>query len=556
MGRPYRPSVPEHMHVYMLGGLIVGLLGASAGLLFADTRLAALVALPLLVLLLLIGSRLRSTRAELQRVKGSLNGVSKGILITDNLKPGHPVVSVNSALTRMTRYDSKSILGRTSRILEGPDTDLEAKKDIDAALRDGRPYRKTLKLYRRDGKAFWSELTISPVRDESGKPTLSVWELSDVSRDHQTEENVRSVEARLAAITDQATDALVFVSEQGTVESFNPSAERLFGYTRDEILGQHVRLLVPPTERPTLDQILERGCEPAQEAVVGTSREMTGQRKDGTALPLHVTAHGLKAGTERKAVLVLRDLTERRRVEQQQAALSAATLVLAESSTVEVAGKKLLQVVCEHLRWEMGILWVVDTVPDVLRCSAIWRAPRSFLGRVSMIALGQTCRLGEGLAGRAWQTMEPEWTQATSETPEPSESPSGRNGRKAGALALPVVTGKQLLAVLEFHGPDLKTPDPSAMTPLAAITGQFGQILTRLKAEGQLKQMEAQLRQSQKGEIITSLAGGIAHDLNNSLTAILGFTELAFPALPPESRARAHLKQILKAGHRSSARQE
>ncbi len=119
MGRPYRPSVPEHMHVYLLGGLIVGLLGASAGLLFAGTRLAALVALPLLVLLLLIGSRLRSTRAELQRVKGSLNGVSKGILLTDNLKPDHPVVSVNSAFTRMTRYHSKSILGRTSRILEG-----------------------------------------------------------------------------------------------------------------------------------------------------------------------------------------------------------------------------------------------------------------------------------------------------------------------------------------------------------------------------------------------------------------------------------------------------
>jgi PAS domain S-box-containing protein len=76
-------------------------------------------------------------------------------------------------------------------------------------------------------------------------------------------------------------------------------------------------------------------------------------------------------------------------------------------------------------------------------------------------------------------------------------------------------------------------------------------ITDRRKAEEETKHLENQLRQAQKLEAIGTLAGGIAHDFNNILGAIIGYAELADEDLPPTSRSRKHLQEVLKAGHRA-----
>ncbi|WP_207485838.1 sensor histidine kinase [Arenibaculum pallidiluteum] len=115
-------------------------------------------------------------------------------------------------------------------------------------------------------------------------------------------------EIRLKAILEAALDGIVTVGVNGGIESFNPAAERIFGYRPGEVIGRNLRMLIPGAWS---DQ-----AGPA--ALVGSGRLLTGRREDGTAFPLELSVSEADlAGEGRFYVAILRDVTERRRVEQE-----------------------------------------------------------------------------------------------------------------------------------------------------------------------------------------------------------------------------------------------
>jgi two-component system, LuxR family, sensor kinase FixL len=123
-------------------------------------------------------------------------------------------------------------------------------------------------------------------------------------------------EARLRAILDTAVDAFITINEAGIVESFNPAAERLFGFTVAEVIGRNVSLLMPPPYEQEHDGYLHRYRMTGEKRIIGIGREVVARRKDGTSFPVDLAVGEAASNGKRFFTGVIRDISERKRSEE------------------------------------------------------------------------------------------------------------------------------------------------------------------------------------------------------------------------------------------------
>jgi len=167
---------------------------------------------------------------------------------------------------------------------------------------------------RKDGSTFPLHLTVGEARfDGEPKFTGIIHDLTDQAA---LEDRLRSSEARWRAIVESAVDGIVVIDSRGRIESFNPAAERLFGYTEDEVIGRNVSVLMPPPYRDEHDGYMSHYLETGQKRIIGIGREVIGQRKDGSTFPVHLAVGELSVNGARKFTGILHDLSSRIRIEE------------------------------------------------------------------------------------------------------------------------------------------------------------------------------------------------------------------------------------------------
>ncbi len=123
---------------------------------------------------------------------------------------------------------------------------------------------------------------------------------------------------RLSAVIDNVVDGIITISERGTIESFNPAARRIFGFSDAEVIGQNVKMLMPEPYRSEHDGYLEHHVTTGEKKVIGIGREVTGRRKDGSTFPMELAVSEVTIDGVRRFVGITRDITERKRIEQMQ----------------------------------------------------------------------------------------------------------------------------------------------------------------------------------------------------------------------------------------------
>ena len=111
------------------------------------------------------------------------------------------------------------------------------------------------------------------------------------------------------AIMDSAVDAIVTVDERGVMRSFNRAAERLFGYARQEAVGQPISLLMPEPHRSRHQQYIERYLATGEAHIIGIGREVEAARKDGTTVPVYLAVSEFEVAGERRFTGVLHDIS-------------------------------------------------------------------------------------------------------------------------------------------------------------------------------------------------------------------------------------------------------
>lgn len=125
--------------------------------------------------------------------------------------------------------------------------------------------------------------------------------------------SLRESEARHRTLVDHLTDGVVTIDQRGIIRQVNPATRDIFGYSDSELLGQNVSILTPPPTRDRHDGYLQRYLAGGTPRIVGSRRELVGQRKDGTPVPLELAVNEIVLQDEKFFVGVVRDITMRQK---------------------------------------------------------------------------------------------------------------------------------------------------------------------------------------------------------------------------------------------------
>ena len=222
------------------------------------------------------------------------------------------VLSWNPAAERLFGYTASEIIGRPIRIIIPRERQAEEDAVL-AAVRRGETvdHFETVRQ-RKDGSFVPISLTVSPIRDHAGR----IVGASKIARDLTRVERAQRDAFRLAAIVDSSDVAIVGKDIDGIISSWNGAAERMFGYSADEIIGKSVRVLIPEDRQNEEDQVLARIRSGHRVEHFETMR----RRKDGSPVAVSLTISPILRpdGCVIGASKIARDITENRRADRER----------------------------------------------------------------------------------------------------------------------------------------------------------------------------------------------------------------------------------------------
>ncbi len=127
---------------------------------------------------------------------------------------------------------------------------------------------------------------------------------------------LKSSEAKQRAILDTVIDGIITINKEGVIQSFNPAASNMFGYSADEVMGKNVKILMPSHYANEHDQYLKTYHKTGDAKIIGSGREVEGQRKNGEIFPLDLAVSKMEMEGQPMFTGVVRDITERKRIER------------------------------------------------------------------------------------------------------------------------------------------------------------------------------------------------------------------------------------------------
>ena len=369
-----------------------------------------------------------------------------------------------------------------------------------------------LLLSGRPGMSVMVQLSASPfVFENNSGVSLVVTDLTDL-RAH--EEALKEALDRFQAASDNIRDALIVVeSKQGCITGWNPAAEKIFGYTREEMIGQNLHeVLADPGYRQIAHNSMERFRETGEGEALGKTLELTAVRKGGEKFPIELSLSAMRLKGEWYGVGVVHDITERKAAEkalrQSEAQLYAAfesimdaviittldgQLLLSNQAAMEIHGFKSSEEFRQALP-NLKYLYELSTMDGAPLPYEEWPMTRILRGEII-----NNYRFRE---------------------------------RRIGSNVQRIFSCRGMLAN------DWDDKPLMAVISLRDITEEL--------------QIDRFLRQSQRMEAVGQLTGGIAHDFNNIIQVILNYSQFAEEGSPEGSQVREDLAQVILAAKRAT----
>ena len=364
--------------------------------------------------------------------------------------------------------------------------------------------------YRKDGSSIWLEVSLSFLRDENQKAVGILSVSRDISERKRAEDALRKSEEYFRAITENTSDVIFIVDELGTITYTSPSIERFIGYSPDELIGTSSLDLILPDDHPRAIEDFGKALL-TKEVVIPNSFRII--HKDGTERIMEGVGMNLMDNPAIAGfVMNVRDVTDRKRAEEK----------LRESEKMYRELYDFLPIPVYEMDLEANI-------------TSVNRAIYETFG-------GTEEDLKKGF--RAWQLLSPEEIEKSSKNIQRLLKGEQIEGTEYTLMRLDgsVFPAIVISSVIYSNGKPV------------GLRGAIVDITERRQAEEERRNLETKLQRAQKMEALGLMAGGVAHDLNNMLSAFVSLPELMLMDIPEKNqKLRREIQMIMSSGQRTAA---
>ncbi|TWB50928.1 PAS domain-containing sensor histidine kinase [Nitrospirillum viridazoti] len=293
------------------------------------------------------------------------------------------------------------------------------------------------------------------------------------------------------ALMDTVPDGVIVIDGQGTIQSFNPACERLFGWTAAEVMGRNVKMLMPAPYQDEHDQYLARYRATGEKRIIGIGREVTGLRRDGTTFPMELSVGEALQDGPPAYIGIIRDISDRRAAEQ---ALRNREARLAS---------------------------IIETIPDALIVIDGQGLIRSFspaaqrlFGYAEAEVQGRNVSM---LMPSPYREQHDQYIARYLATGEKRIIGVGRivSGQRRDGTVFPM---ELAVGAVDLEGERL-------------FTGFIHDLTEHQAVERRLQQLQAELLHVSRVSVMGQLASALAHELNQPLTAVVNYIKASLRLL-------------------------
>jgi PAS domain S-box-containing protein len=324
-------------------------------------------------------------------------------------------------------------------------------------------------------------------------------------------ETPESLQQHLAAIVEGSDDAIITKGLDSVIRSWNPGAERMFGYSAEEVIGHPITLLFPDDRKEEEVDFIAR----LRRGEKITQFETVRKRKDGTLFPVSLTVSPVRDadGNIVAASKIARDITVRRASEERQEqmaregeALLAVSHKLLEDVSLEIFTQFCLDTICDVAGMEAGHLQVIRGHGEKahLHPTGTWHLAHAQLEPIIEETNRFQFSFGEGLPGLAWQTKQLQFIDDVTGVERFLRWQVFTEVGLLRAVALPVWQGGEICAIMEFFGSSEAKLDSDTLRMIETIGSQIGVAIQR--------KQEADERETLRREM--------SHRVGNSLSVL------------------------------------
>jgi PAS domain S-box-containing protein len=377
---------------------------------------------------------------------------------------------------------------------------------------------------------------------------------------HEQNVVLRESEERVRSVLNSALSAVVVMDAAGRITDWNARAEKMFGWTRREALGQELAgSIIPPRYREAHHQGLEHFLKTSEAPVLNRLVEMSALRRDGNEFPVELSVSPMKSGEVVTFCGFITDITERKEAEiKLQAQLSRLDLLhritraIGERQDLPSIFQVIIRSLEDNLPLDFGCVCLYDPTAQILTVTSVGVRSEALAMELAMTERARIPIDKNGLSRcvRGELVYEPD----ISAVPFPFAQRLTHGGLRS-LVAAPLLVESKVFGVLlaaRRESRSFSSPDCEFLRQLSeqvALAAHQAQLYDTLKqAYDDLRQTQHTVMQQERLRALGQMASGIAHDINNAISPVALYTESLLEREPNLSeRARDYLVTIQRA---------